>query len=128
MKSTGKTHIAHLVDIAVQHGLRKVVVSPGSRNAPLVIALDLHPKIEIFLVHDERSAGFMALGMAEESGEPVAITCTSGSAPANYTPAITEAYYRQIPLMVWTADRPSSLIDQGDGQTIRQKGMFSNFI
>lgn len=128
MKSTGKTHIAHLVDIAVQHGLRKVVVSPGSRNAPLVIALDLHPKIEIFLVHDERSASFMALGMAEESGEPVAITCTSGSAPANYTPAITEAYYRQIPLMVWTADRPSSLIDQGDGQTIRQKGMFSNFI
>ncbi|MGB1103143.1 MAG: 2-succinyl-5-enolpyruvyl-6-hydroxy-3-cyclohexene-1-carboxylic-acid synthase [Crocinitomicaceae bacterium] len=128
MKTTKITHIAHLVEIAVKHGLRKVVISPGSRNAPLVIAFDAHPKIETYLVHDERSAAFMALGMAEESGHPVAVTCTSGSAPANYTPAITEAYYRQIPLLILTADRPSDLIDHGDGQTIRQKGMFSNFI
>ena len=80
------------------------------------------------MVHDERSAAFMALGLAEESNRPVAITCTSGSAPANYTPAITEAYYRQIPLLVLTADRPTEWIDQGVGQTIRQKGMYRNFI
>ena len=128
MKTTGITHVAHLVELAVQHGLRQVVISPGSRNAPLVIGFDAHPKVEVRLIHDERSAAFVAMGLAEESGRPVAITCTSGSAPANYTPAITEAYYRQIPLLILTADRPTEWVDQGDGQTIRQKGMFRNFI
>ncbi len=128
MNTTKISHIAHLVEICVQYGINKVVISPGSRNAPLIIAFDSHPKIETFLIHDERSAAFFAMGLAEESGSPVAITCTSGSAPINYAPAIAEAYYRNIPLLVLTADRPKELVDQGDGQTIRQKEMFANFI
>lgn len=128
MNTTKISHVAHLIEICVQHGVTKVVISPGSRNAPLIIGLDAHPKIEVFLVHDERSAAFFAMGMAEESNSPVAITCTSGSAPINYAPAISEAYYRNIPLVVLTADRPVELIDQGDGQTIRQKNLYQNFI
>ncbi|MFT5822162.1 MAG: 2-succinyl-5-enolpyruvyl-6-hydroxy-3-cyclohexene-1-carboxylate synthase [Crocinitomix sp.] len=128
MNTTKISHVAHLIEICVQHGVTKVVISPGSRNAPLIIGFDAHPKIEVFLVHDERSAAFFAMGMAEESKTPVAITCTSGSAPINYAPAISEAYYRNIPLVVLTADRPIELIDQGDGQTIRQKNLFQNFI
>ncbi|NOQ75355.1 MAG: 2-succinyl-5-enolpyruvyl-6-hydroxy-3-cyclohexene-1-carboxylic-acid synthase [Crocinitomix sp.] len=128
MNTTKISHVAHLIEICVQHGVTKVVISPGSRNAPLIIGFDAHPKIEVFLVHDERSAAFFAMGMAEESKSPVAITCTSGSAPINYAPAISEAYYRNIPLVVLTADRPIELIDQGDGQTIRQKNLYQNFI
>jgi 2-succinyl-5-enolpyruvyl-6-hydroxy-3-cyclohexene-1-carboxylate synthase len=128
MKTTSITHVAHLVEICVQKGISQVVISPGSRNAPLIIAFDNHPAIEVFLIHDERSAGFFALGLAEQSNQPVAITCTSGSAPLNYAPAISEAYYRNIPLLVLTADRPVELIDQGDGQTIRQKNVFNNYI
>lgn len=128
MKTTNITHVAHLVELCVAHGISKVVVSPGSRNAPLIIGFDAHPKMEVFIVHDERSAAFFALGLAEATGEPVAITCTSGSAPINYGPAISEAYYRSIPLFVLTADRPVEWVDQGDGQTIRQKHLFQNFI
>lgn len=128
MNTTKISHVAHLVEICVYHGIKQVVVSPGSRNAPLVIAFDAHPNIETFVVHDERSAAFFALGLAEASHTPVAITCTSGSAPINYAPAISEAYYRNIPLLVLTADRPVKWIDQGDGQTIRQKNLFQNFI
>lgn len=128
MVTTAISHIAHLAQLCVKHGVKRVVVSPGSRNAPLVIAFDIQPEIEIFLVHDERSAAFFAMGMAEATGEPVAITCTSGSAPLNYAPAIAEAYYRRIPLLVLTADRPVDMVDQGDGQTIRQKNVFSNII
>ncbi|WP_066758533.1 2-succinyl-5-enolpyruvyl-6-hydroxy-3-cyclohexene-1-carboxylic-acid synthase [Crocinitomix algicola] len=128
MKTTKISHIAHLAELCSQAGIRQIVLSPGSRNAPLVIAFDSHPEIETFVVHDERSASFFALGLAEASGKPVALACTSGSAPVNYGPGIVEAYYRQIPLLVLTADRPSQWIDQGDGQTIRQKKMFANFI
>ena len=128
MKTTKISHIAHLVEICVQHGISKVVISPGSRNAPLIIAFDSHPKIETFIVHDERSAAFFAMGLAEESGNPVAITCTSGSAPINYAPAVSEAYYRSIPILILTADRPVELVDQGDGQTIRQNNLYQNFI
>lgn len=128
MNTTKISHVAHLVEICVYHGITQVVVSPGSRNAPLVIAFDAHPAVETFVVHDERSAAFFALGLAEESQTPVAITCTSGSAPINYAPAISEAYYRNVPLLVLTADRPAKWVDQGDGQTIRQKNLFQNFI
>lgn len=128
MNTTKISHVAHLIETCVQHGVTKVVISPGSRNAPLIIGFDSHPKIEVFVVHDERSAAFFAMGMAEETKSPVAITCTSGSAPINYAPAISEAYYRNIPLIVITADRPSQLVDQGDGQTIRQKNLYQNFI
>lgn len=128
MKTTDKKHIAALVDIMVQNGIRTVVISPGSRNAPLAIAFDSHPHIKLYLVHDERVAAFFALGLAEGLGESVAIACTSGSAALNYAPAVAEAYYRQIPLLILTADRPAHLIDNGDGQCIRQNNIYSNYI
>lgn len=128
MQTTSFKHIAELTEILVQNNITKIVLSPGSRNAPLIIAFDSHPSIETFLIHDERSAAFFALGMADETGEGIAMVCTSGSAVLNYAPAISEAYYRQVPLLVLTADRPEDLIDQGDGQCIRQVDVFSNYI
>lgn len=128
MLTTAFKYVAELVDLCAQAGVSKAVLSPGSRNAPIAIALDAHPSIETFTVHDERSAAFMALGLAEGTKSPVIITCTSGSAPLNYASAIAEAYYRNIPLLVLTADRPSYLIEHGDGQTIRQKDVFGNYI
>ena len=117
-----------IVDQLLAYGIRKVVVSPGSRNAPFSIAFDEHPEIETFVVHDERSAGFIALGMAQELGEAIALCCTSGSACLNYYPAVSEAFYRSIPLVVLTADRPASWINHGDGQTIVQKDVYKNHI
>lgn len=117
-----------IVDQLLAYDIRKVVVSPGSRNAPFSIAFDEHPEIETFVVHDERSAGFIALGMAQELGETIALCCTSGSACLNYYPAISEAYYRSIPLLVLTADRPAAWINHGDGQTIVQRDVFKNHV
>ena len=117
-----------IVDQLLAYDIRKVVVSPGSRNAPFSIAFDEHPEIETFVVHDERSAGFIALGMAQELNETVALCCTSGSACLNYYPAVSEAYYRSIPLLVLSADRPASWINHGDGQTIVQRDVYKNHI
>ena len=128
MPTTNIIHIAHLAEICAKRGIKHVVLSPGSRNAPLIIAFDEHPEIKTYLIHDERCAAFFAIGLSETLHEPVAITCTSGSAPLNYAPGIAEAYYRNIPILVLTADRPIALIDQGDGQTIRQKNVFHNYI
>lgn len=128
METTNKQHIADLVALMVQNGISDVVISPGSRNAPLTIAFDAHPHISHTLIHDERVAAFYALGLAEGLGKPVAICCTSGSAALNYAPAIVEAYYRQIPVFILTADRPSFLIDQGDGQCMRQDNVYDNYI
>jgi 2-succinyl-5-enolpyruvyl-6-hydroxy-3-cyclohexene-1-carboxylate synthase len=100
------------------------VLSPGSRNAPLSIAFDEHPDFTVYVVPDERAAAFYALGMAQQLQAPVAIACTSGSAPLNYFPAIAEAYYQGVPLVVLTADRPKEWVDQGDGQTIVQENAF----
>lgn len=109
-------------------GIKQVVVSPGSRNAPVIILFSANKGLQLLSVADERSAGFFALGLSLKSGHPVALLCTSGSAVLNYAPAIAEAYYQKIPLLVITADRPSSLIDQGDSQTIRQNNIYSNYI
>ncbi|MBP5994219.1 MAG: 2-succinyl-5-enolpyruvyl-6-hydroxy-3-cyclohexene-1-carboxylic-acid synthase [Crocinitomicaceae bacterium] len=128
MISSSKIMVQLIVDQLLAYDIRKVVVSPGSRNAPFSIAFDEHPEIETFVVHDERSAGFIALGMAQELGETVALCCTSGSACLNYYPAISEAYYRSIPLLVLTADRPAAWINHGDGQTIVQRDVFKNHI
>jgi 2-succinyl-5-enolpyruvyl-6-hydroxy-3-cyclohexene-1-carboxylate synthase len=128
MISSSKIMVQLIVDQLLAYGIRKVVVSPGSRNAPFSIAFDEHPEIETFVVHDERSAGFIALGMAQESGETVALCCTSGSACLNYYPAVSEAYYRTVSLLVLTADRPASWINHGDGQTIVQKDVYKNHI
>ena len=103
------------------------VISPGSRNAPLIFHLHNSSK-NCYSVIDERSAGFVALGMAKASNQPVILNCTSGTAALNYYPAIAEAFYARIPLIVITADRPPEKIDAWDGQAIRQKEVFKNHI
>lgn len=108
--------------------INHVVISPGSRNAPLTIAFSNHPTIKTYSIVDERCAAFFALGMAQNLQEPVAVVCTSGSALANYYPAVTEAYYSHIPLVIVSADRPSHLLDIGDGQTIKQKNFFGDHV
>jgi len=121
-----------LAQMVLQHlvvnDVENVVISPGSRNAPLTIGIVNHPKINALSVVDERSAAFFALGIAQQLQKPVAVLCSSGSALLNYYPAITEAFYSNIPLIVISADRPKHLIDIGDGQTIRQENVFKNHI
>ena len=128
MLSSDKQLIQFVVSAMVHHNIKKVVLSPGSRNAPFAIAFDAHPQIETLVVHDERCAAFIALGWAQQSKTPVALCSTSGSACLNYYPAIAEAYYRNIPLLVITSDRPSKWINHGDGQTIVQKDVFKNHV
>jgi 2-succinyl-5-enolpyruvyl-6-hydroxy-3-cyclohexene-1-carboxylate synthase len=124
-----KKELAQLVISAChQFNIDTVVISPGSRNAPLTIGFSNHPEIETLSVVDERCAAFFALGIAQQTQKPVAILCTSGSAVLNYYPAIAEAFYSNIPLVVISADRPKHLIDIGDGQTIRQENVFENHI
>ena len=110
-----------ITDIAVKNNLKRVVISPGSRNAPLSIAFARDERIETFVLVDERSAAFFALGMAQQSNEPVGLVCTSGTALLNCAPAVAEAYYQRIPLVVISADRPLEWIDQDDSQAIRQQ-------
>ena len=124
-----KNELAQLVIAScVASNIENVVISPGSRNAPLTIGFSNHPTIKTYSIIDERCAAFFALGMAQQLQKPVAIVCTSGSALLNYYPAIAEAYYSNIPLVVISADRPEHLIDIGDGQTIRQQNVFENHI
>ena len=108
--------------------INHVVISPGSRNAPLTIGFTQNPTIRSYSIVDERCAAFFALGMAQQLQKPVALVCSSGSALLNYYPAIAEAFYSDIPLVVISADRPIERIDIGDGQTIRQKNVFENHI
>ena len=112
----------------VAHHIEHVVISPGSRNAPLTIGFTNHSKVKTYSIVDERSAAFFALGMAQQLQKPVVVVCTSGSALLNYYPAVAEAYYSDIPLVVISADRPKHLIDIGDGQTVRQENVFENHI
>ncbi len=124
-----KKELAQLVISACyQFDIDTVVISPGSRNAPLTIGFSNHKKIETLSIVDERCAAFFALGIAQQKQKPVAVLCTSGSALLNYYPAIAEAFYSNIPLVVISADRPKHLIDIGDGQTIRQENVFENHI
>ncbi|CAL2093675.1 2-succinyl-5-enolpyruvyl-6-hydroxy-3-cyclohexene-1-carboxylic-acid synthase [Tenacibaculum sp. 190524A05c] len=124
-----KKQLAQLVISACQYyNIDKVVISPGSRNAPLTIGFSNLDEVDTFSIVDERAAAFFALGIAQQTKKPVAIVCTSGSALLNYYPAIAEAFYSKIPLLVITADRPKHLIDIGDGQTIRQENVFQNHI
>ena len=108
------------------YGITNIVISPGSRNAPLTIGFVNNPNFKCFSIVDERCAAFFAMGIAQQTKEPVAIICTSGSALLNYYPAIAEAFYSEIPLIVISADRPTEKIDIGDGQTIRQRNVFEN--
>ncbi len=116
---------AELARLCAAKGIKHVVISPGSRSAPLVIAFNAQEGIECLQVIDERSAAFFALGMAQQLHAPVALICTSGSAVLNYGPAIAEAFYQRIPLLVITADRPEEWVDQGEGQAIRQHGVLA---
>lgn len=109
-----------------RYGCRYAVVSPGTRSAPMIMALTRQEGLETVAVVDERSAAFIALGHAEVAQEPVGLVCTSGTALLNYAPAVAEAYYKLIPLIVISADRPASMIDQDDSQTIRQEGSLAN--
>lgn len=120
--------IYNIAEICAKKGIKNVILSPGSRCAPLTIAFARHQKIQEKTFSDERSAAFVALGMAQYTEETVALLCTSGTAALNYAPAITEAYYQHVPLLVLTADRPPEWIDQRDGQTIRQRNIFQNHI
>lgn len=121
---SAKRSIQILGHILEQYGINKMVISPGSRNAPLAIHFSELDHFECFSIVDERSAAFVAMGMAKAIKKPVAISCTSGSAATNYYPAITEAFYQNTPLLVLTADRPTDFVDIFDGQTIRQKNLF----
>jgi len=126
--TSDKENISLLADIFIKKGLTDIVISPGSRNAPIILSFANRAGISAFSIVDERSAAFFALGLALNSKKTVAIACTSGSAVLNYASAISEAYYQKIPLLVLTADRPPHLIDVADGQTIRQKNVYNNFI
>ena len=124
-----KKELAQIIIAACrQFEIQTVVISPGSRNAPLTIGFSNHKDFETLSIVDERCAAFFALGIAQQTLKPVALVCTSGSALLNYYPAIAEAYYSQIPLVIISADRPAHLIDIGDGQTIRQENVFQNHI
>jgi len=120
--------ILDLVAICATQGIRHVLLSPGSRCAPLTLAFARHPKMEVRTISDERSAAFIALGMAQQLKQPVVLVCTSGSAVLNYFPAIAEAFFQQIPLLVLTADRPPEWVDQWDGQTIFQEEVYGKHV
>jgi len=109
-------------------GVRHAIVCPGSRCAPLTIAFNRHAKINCRTITDERSTAFIGLGIAIATKTPVVLICTSGTAAVNFYPAICEAFYQQVPLIVLTADRPAEWIDQGDGQAIRQELVFANHV
>jgi 2-succinyl-5-enolpyruvyl-6-hydroxy-3-cyclohexene-1-carboxylate synthase len=115
-----------IIEICHAKGVHDIVISPGSRNAPLTIGFTNNPKFTCYSIADERCAAFFALGIAQQTKRPVAVICTSGSALLNYYPALAEAFYSQIPLIVISADRPFDKIDIGDGQTIRQENVFIN--
>lgn len=120
--------IVNIAEICVQHGIEQAIICPGSRSAPLTLAFARHPEIKTFVIPDERSAGFIALGLSQSSRKPVVIVCTSGTATANLYPSIIEAFYQQVPLLILTADRPPEWVDQQDGQTIRQQNIFNNHV
>ncbi|HEY85385.1 MAG TPA: 2-succinyl-5-enolpyruvyl-6-hydroxy-3-cyclohexene-1-carboxylic-acid synthase [Chloroflexi bacterium] len=120
--------LANIAEICAQQGIKQVIISPGSRSAPLTTAFARHPRLNSRVVMDERAAGFIALGIAQQTQKPVALLCTSGTAALNYGPAVAEAFYQRIPLLIFSADRPSEWIDQQDGQTIRQSNLYAPHI
>ena len=126
--TTDKKQVRILLDILKQRGVENFVISPGSRNTPIIIGVARDNHFTSQVVIDERSAAFVALGLSAQIGKPVALVCTSGTAVLNYAPAIAEAYYRNIPLVVITADREPEVIDQNDSQTIRQNNVYANYI
>ncbi|HLS61224.1 MAG TPA: 2-succinyl-5-enolpyruvyl-6-hydroxy-3-cyclohexene-1-carboxylic-acid synthase [Virgibacillus sp.] len=121
-------YTGNFVDELVKSGLRDVVISPGSRSTPLAMMMYEHEEIEEWVIVDERSAAYFALGLAKQTGRAVALLCTSGTAAANYYPAIIEAHYGRVPLLVLTADRPHELRDIGAPQAIDQMNMYGDYV
>jgi len=117
-----------VIQLCKAKGIKHIVISPGSRNAPLTIGFTNDPFFQCYSIVDERSAAFFALGIAQQIKYPVALVCTSGSALLNYFPAVAEAYYSDIPLVVLSADRPKYLIGIGDGQTIDQQDVYGKHV
>lgn len=127
-KTSDKAIVREITEVLAAKGVQFAVISPGSRNAPLIISFTQHVDIKSFSVIDERSAGYFALGLALRTNSPVAIICTSGTAVLNLAPALAEAFYQQVPLITITADRPAEWIHQADGQAIQQQNIFSNYV
>lgn len=123
-----KKEVSIIFDLLEQYGVKEVVCSPGSRNAPLLLAASRKESLRKHVIVDERAAGYFALGLSMVAQDPVALVCTSGTAVLNYSPAVAEAYYHGIPLIIISADRPMEWIDQDDSQTIRQNDCLKNFI
>ena len=117
-----------VIQLCKAKNIQHIVLSPGSRNAPLTIGFTHDPFFKCYSIVDERCAAFFALGIAQQIKHPVAVVCTSGSALLNYYPAVSEAYYSHVPLVVLSADRPKYLVGIGDGQTINQENVFKNHI
>ena len=127
MKSNKKV-VRNLIEICAAKGIEYIIISPGSRNAPLNISFNEDERFQCISVPDERVAAFIALGIGQQTGKPALISCTSGTAALNYASGIAEAYYQQVPMLVVTADRPPEWTTQGDGQTINQTNVFNNYI
>jgi 2-succinyl-5-enolpyruvyl-6-hydroxy-3-cyclohexene-1-carboxylate synthase len=117
-----------VIQLCKAKSIKHIILSPGSRNAPLTVGFTHDPFFKCYSIVDERCAAFFALGIAQQIQEPVAVVCTSGSALLNYYPAIAEAFYSNIPLVVLSADRPKHLVGIGDGQTINQEDVYKNHI
>ena len=128
MNLSDKKGVQTIIQFLAKAGIKNVVLSPGSRNAPLSLSFYHHSDFNCRIIPDERVAAYFALGISIYSNQPTVLVCTSGTAVLNYAPAIAEAFYQHIPLLVITADRPAEWIDQGDGQTIRQENVYSNYI
>jgi 2-succinyl-5-enolpyruvyl-6-hydroxy-3-cyclohexene-1-carboxylate synthase len=118
----------NIVELCALHGISDAIICPGSRSAALTLAFARNSRIRTRVIADERSAAFVALGMAMQSGDTVALVCTSGSAALNFAPAIAEAYFQEIPLLILTADRPPEWIHQYDGQTIFQENIYGKHV
>lgn len=120
--------IYDIVELCSRQGITQTVLCPGSRCAPLTLAFARHPKIKARTFSDERSAAFIAIGMAQATNSPTALVCTSGSAAYNFAPAVAEAFFNHVPLIIFSADRPSEWIAQQDGQTIHQADLFGKHV
>lgn len=125
---TDKKSILQLAALLKAHGIKRIVLCPGSRNIPLVQTFTNIPEFTCYPVTDERSAGFFAIGLALHGGAPAAVCCTSGTALLNLHPAVAEAFYQQVPLVVISADRPAAWIGQMDGQTLPQPDVFGKLV
>src|SRR5438552_9153030 len=123
-----QTFAATFVDELAAQGVEYACVSPGSRSAPIAMALQRHPRIKVIVQIDERSSSFFALGLGKGTGKPAVVLCTSGTAAAEFHPAVVEAFYSRTPLIVITADRPPELRDVGANQAIDQLRLYGSSV